>query len=458
MLIFNDGPPRAGKSYDTVKNHILPAIKAGRRVYARLDGLNHSAIAAYLTMDESRVRELLHHVSPANVVGRFVCHWQPDPDFVSTPEQPEDPGRYVIPDELRDALVVVDEVHEFYPAGMKPLDKPQEQFFARHGQFGMDMVLASQTFDRMHSEIRARVERRVLFRKLSHFKALEWVGLGGKSRYSQRFSINNGSGKFKEIGSESHRYDAAIFPLYAGYQPGTKNTEVYEGGVKEAGGAGLKFYLPLAGIAALVGLFVVFNFFDAEDGAFAQDLKGATATPSARTTSGHAAPVGTPTATPAAVGPLVPKAKEYEHPGVAYIMALVKENRPRTVGKFVKGDGTEGGFVDFVSGQGHVAERLTIDQLKTLGWRVNPTNYGYVLLAEGEAIIATEWPIDRWGTVSGMAQQAVGGGAGTRGSAGTSVADPPSSAAPLNASAGSVIGGTQVTGYGDLGIALKPGA
>ncbi|RNK90483.1 hypothetical protein C9400_18860, partial [Xanthomonas vasicola pv. vasculorum] len=34
MLVFNEGVPRAGKSYDAVKHHILPAIKKGRRVFA----------------------------------------------------------------------------------------------------------------------------------------------------------------------------------------------------------------------------------------------------------------------------------------------------------------------------------------------------------------------------------------------------------------------------------------
>ena len=41
MLVFNEGVPRAGKSYDAVKNHILPTLKKGRRVFARLNGLHH---------------------------------------------------------------------------------------------------------------------------------------------------------------------------------------------------------------------------------------------------------------------------------------------------------------------------------------------------------------------------------------------------------------------------------
>ncbi|RWA38908.1 hypothetical protein C5H14_11335 [Xylella fastidiosa] len=39
MLVFNEGVPRSGKSYDAVKHHILPALREGRRVYARLNGL-----------------------------------------------------------------------------------------------------------------------------------------------------------------------------------------------------------------------------------------------------------------------------------------------------------------------------------------------------------------------------------------------------------------------------------
>lgn len=450
MLIFNDGPPRAGKSYDTVKNHILSALKKGRRVYARLDGLNHEAIAKHLGMPEERVRELLHHISPENVVRRFQCRWEPTPDFEPTKEQPEDPGRYVIPEELRDALAVIDEVHEFYPAGLKPLAREQEQFFARHGQFGMDMVLASQTFDQMHSQIRARVERRVLFRKLSHFAALEKIGIGGKSRYSMRFSVNNGNGRFKDIGSESHKYDPAIFPLYQGYQPGTTNTEVYDAGAKEAGGAGLKFYVPLAGVAAIFGLYFVVQFFDPEESGL---VKNVTEQPAQPAHKAAAPPAGTAAPTAGVQAPGRKADKEFMHPGVAYIVGLVKEARPRVVGKFVKGDGTPGGIIDFVSGQGHVTERLTTAQLATLGWRANPTDYGFVLLAEGETIIVTEWPIDRWGTVSAASQEAMRGGAGTRGSAGTSDANAPTQ----TAHSGSVIAGPQVTGYGDHAIAPNPG-
>lgn len=416
MLIFNDGPPRAGKSYDTMKNHVLPALRAGRPVYARLDGMEHAAVAAYLGLPELRVRELLHHVEADDVVSMFRCRREGD--------------KYLIPEQLRDSLVVIDEVHEFYPAGMKPLEKEQEQFFARHGQFGMDIITASQTFDRLHSEIRARVERRVLFRKLSHFAALKWLGIGGKDKYSMRFSVNNGSGKFKEIGSETRKYEPAIFPLYAGYQPGTTNTAVYEGGVKEAGGAGLKFYVPLALVAAVVGLWFVIRFFDADKSALVAKAKERTGAVVYQPDNG---PVGASHGTPAIALPKVEK--EFKAPGVAYVMGMLKDHRPRAIGKYSL-NSRRGGWVELVSAQGHAAERLSVEQLEALGFVVVDEIFGYTLTAEGSTVIATEWPQDRWGKVSNATQESVRGGAGTRASAATSAdtwAPPSAESPPSNA-------------------------
>lgn len=451
MLIFNDGPPRAGKSYDTVKNHILPAIKAGRQVFARLDGLDHAAIAKYLNMPEQRVRELLHHVSPSNVLGRFKCHWEPTPDFVPTPEQPEDGGRYVIPDKLRDALVVIDEVHEFYPASMKPLDRAQEQFFARHGQFGMDMVLASQTFDRMHGEIRARVERRVLFRKLSHFAGLAWLGLGGKSRYSMRFSVNDGGGKFKVVGSEMRRYDPAIFPLYQGYQPGTTNTEVYNAGAKEAAGVGLKFGLPFAVLAAVVGLWYAIRFFTGgveivPDQAAQPEVFEVYDQPTTVPPGQAGATVvdaGLPSVIPA-------KARTWSSAGVAYVMTLIESHRPRMLGSYRERTGELGGWVEFVSSQGHAADRLSVRSLRELGFQVVERSYGFDLVADGETVIATQWPIDRWGEQSQGSRQSMRDSAGTHASAATTG---PHGSHEATIVAPVIVGSppSHVVGYGDMG-------
>ncbi|TWQ31648.1 zonular occludens toxin domain-containing protein, partial [Xanthomonas vasicola] len=73
MLVFNEGVPRAGKSYDAVKNHILPALKKGRRVFARLNGLRFDRIAKHLGIAESDVRSLLVLVDLQDVAKLFAC-------------------------------------------------------------------------------------------------------------------------------------------------------------------------------------------------------------------------------------------------------------------------------------------------------------------------------------------------------------------------------------------------
>lgn len=383
MLIFNDGPPRAGKSYDAVKNHILPALKAGRVVFARLDGLDHDAIAAYLKLRPERVRELLHHVEPDDVVPTFRCR--------------REGSNYIIPDRLRDALVLIDEVHEFYPAGMKPLEREQEQFFARHGQFGLDIVVASQTFDRLHSEIRARVERRVLFRKLSHFAGLRFLGIGGKDQYAQRFQVTMGNGKFQVVGNERQNYDPAIFPLYAGYQPGTTNTEVYEGGTKEAAGMGLRFYAPAAALAALVGLVIVVRFFDKDDSPLV--ARAQASEKRAEVAQTRPPSVAPPVSMPANMGEAVPQ--KARPPGIAYVEGLAKQHRIRAAGKYTIGGGEKsGGWVEFRSSQRQVVERLDVSQLEALGWIVGDAPYGYELKFDDLTLIATAWPADEWGRVS----------------------------------------------------------
>lgn len=71
MLVFNEGVPRSGKSYDAVLTHILPALKSGRVVYARVNGLNHEKIADYLGLNIAIVRDLLRYVATPDVITTF---------------------------------------------------------------------------------------------------------------------------------------------------------------------------------------------------------------------------------------------------------------------------------------------------------------------------------------------------------------------------------------------------
>ncbi|PDM32949.1 zonular occludens toxin domain-containing protein, partial [Xanthomonas vasicola] len=146
MLVFNEGVPRAGKSYDAVKNHILPALKKGRRVFARLNGLRFDRIAKHLGIAESDVRSLLVLVDTKDVAKLFAC-------------TQDESGKWCIPDDFKDALVVIDEVHEFYVNERKPLAPAVENFWALLGQNGGDAVIMTQWINRLHSAVKARIQK-----------------------------------------------------------------------------------------------------------------------------------------------------------------------------------------------------------------------------------------------------------------------------------------------------------
>ena len=71
MLIFHEGLPGSGKSYEAVVKHIIPAIESGRKVYARMDGFDKDEclqkIATLINLDLEDVKHKLICVLPEDV-------------------------------------------------------------------------------------------------------------------------------------------------------------------------------------------------------------------------------------------------------------------------------------------------------------------------------------------------------------------------------------------------------
>lgn len=371
MLVFNEGVPRAGKSYDSVKNHILPALKKGRRVYARLNGLRHDKIAAHLGMAESDVRALLFCVDTKEVVQTFTC-------------SQDDTGKWCIPDHFKDALVVIDEVHEFYVNERKPLAPAVENFWALLGQNGGDGVIMTQWINRLHSAVKARIERKNTFQKLT--------AVGSKSRYRVTFFHTTSPGKFEKVGGQTLKYDPAIFPLYDGYAPGTENTEVYEEGGKTVWAAMLLrgvIFLVLAG----VGVYFFAGFFLKSGDKGDKSSQTPAQTPSLRpqpTAAGVGQAMGG--MTPAAVVERVKDPLEGLSPEQRYVAELGARARPR-LALLAEVGGESRGWVQWISlDTNEVIENLDIGQLRGLGYRVTVEPYGLRISAGEHVMVATAWP------------------------------------------------------------------
>lgn len=368
MITFNEGVPGSGKSYDAVVSHILPALKEGRTVVARINGLNRAKIAEFLGEPVEWVDEKLIEL-PSDQV-RTACR-------AIGLEGEEQLDQWV----PRDALVVIDECHEFFLAGRQPLPPETEKFFALHRHFGLDVVLISQWYKRLHAALRARIERKTVFVKLNAF------GMS-RSYVAQHFTTVCPD-KFEFVGKAVQRYKPKVFPLYQSVVAGTKNLEVYSAGTQTVW---RRFALP--GVALLVVAVIagsqLLAFFSA--GSASNAAAGgnkAAGVGMVRTDAGKPAG-GVSVANVATVQPVMPQ----RAPGVEYVASLGKLGRPRLALFYKSATGTRA-LVEWRNQSNIVVEALTLKQLATLGVSVAVSMERAQLdLGGGEFVIATPWPVD----------------------------------------------------------------
>lgn len=373
MLVFNEGVPRAGKSYDAVKNHILPAIKKGRRVFARLNGLKHDLIASYLGLQESVVRDLLVHVPTDEVHRLFVA-------------RKDEAGHWVIPDTLKDALIIIDEVHGFYPADGRRMKAEHEEFFALIGQNGGDVLIMTQWIKRTHPAVRARIERKNVFQKLT--------AVGLKGRYQVTYWHTVSPDKYERVGSKTFAYDPAIFPLYDGYAPGADNVEVYD----EGGTNIWKGMLPRAVVMLVIGGFGVWAFI----GFFVRGDGDGGMLPAEHQASHNVPAVGDvfqpdfngvmPGLPEFSTVPPEPDPVASLTPGQAYVHGLADLGRVRLAGR-LQFAGVDRFVVEWVDSGGNAVERLDDRQLAALDVTATVSVAGVTLDTGAGSIVVTHWPL-----------------------------------------------------------------
>lgn len=376
MWVFNEGVPRSGKSYDCVANHVLPAIVKGRHVWARINGLEtpecRQAIAKHLGLPLEHVEKYLHHVETKDVVTTFAASQDPETQ------------RWVIADDFKNALVIIDEVHEFYVEGRAPLPPAVENFFALFGQNGGDGIIMTQFWKRLHEAIRARVERKHSFQKLTAF------GMEGSYRVTFNHSVS--AGKFQKVGSKVAKYDPKIFPLYHGYAPGATNTEVYKEGSVNVWRMVLIGAIPML-IVFAVGAYVFIGFFR---NGFGQAESSPVTTPatSAPSAVGQVFKPGAVVPAPGQVADVVvppPDPLEGLEPAQRYVAELAKLGRVR-VAAMAYVDGKGRAWLEWVDTGNNPVESLDTNQLQDMGFSVEFAGYGVKLTAADHTIIATAWP------------------------------------------------------------------
>ena len=199
MIIFHEGLPGSGKSYEALVKHIIPSLTKGRKVFARLNGFNFEKVSELTGKTVDELKELYTEVTEEQVQTVY-----------SIVEN--------------DSLLVLDELQNFFPSGRQKLSDEMTQFIAEHRHKGMDIVCMGQALSDCHTTWKRRIERKITFLKLS------MVGMDNKYKWEMyQGSINGikGDVQFQKVKSGTEKYDSKYFGSYLSHQQTTGNTDVY---------------------------------------------------------------------------------------------------------------------------------------------------------------------------------------------------------------------------------------
>lgn len=342
-ISFYEGLPRSGKSYTCVSLDIANALRAGRPVEAYVEGLNHDKIAPLVGLEVERCKELLKYL-PRDQVMR-------------------------IPYVTRDnALIVIDELQNFFPTQRRPLPDDWRQFVAEHGHRGLDIVCMGQSFDEVHKSWRTRTKTKVIYNKLD--------AIGMETKFNAQTYTATAPEKFVLVSDEVNSYDSKWFGTYKSHTGANIQTGNYKDKRATILNANIVRYgLPLAVVASLGGAWFLYRFFSGDAFKDEKKVEARAERPAPRTAPRQAERPG---------------AAANSKPAPTTFVGVLNANyRPRLAGWTGPREGrATDGIVEWWDGP-VLRERLTFDQIRAMGTSVRAER-GIARI--GETFI-THWPL-----------------------------------------------------------------
>ncbi len=378
-ILFFEGLPGAGKSYEAMVTQIIPALRKGRHVVAYIEGLDHERIAAAADLPVDRVRELLHPLTRDDM----------------RPREEKQGSRTVqldgawIDATRDDALHVFDEAQNWWPNRLRPTEA-LTQFVTEHRHRGIDVLLMGQSLLDVLALWRRRVDQKFTFLKLT--------ALGSDKRYRVTVFKGQGNDEFVKVKDGFGKYDAKYFGTYASHVSDDTNTETYtDSRAVFWKGSAVRYGAVAVVVMVVWGGWKAWAFFHPESAPAKPAAAAVSATPGA-------APVRPVVAAPAAP---VDKPKDARSVEERYFADLSARARVRLSGMLYTKDRLTG-VVEWVDGNTRVVERLPFTLLKELGVRLAVVDYQAVRLQLGEwTVLATMWPVEAEGRVSEYRQATI---------------------------------------------------
>jgi len=390
---FHEGLPGAGKSYEACVFHILPMLKAGRQVVTNIRGINWEKFAELLEEPVEYIQMLLIYIEPAEQDGDSGDIERVKNEFADkTPDN---------------AMIVWDEIQDYFPSGNYKLPLNQQKFWTEHRHRGLEIVIMGQDRDDVHKIIRSRIEDIIYFLKLQ--------AVGRPNQYKWEQLQKQAKGKFVKIGSGVRSYDSKYFGLYSSHR-----RESVKGGVYQTSRTNvlknsklLSLGVPVAFLGAIYAVVHLYGFFTGSGGAVAKPATAVTVERSAEPVSG----LTNPEPLSMAAGTVTSRTTEHsdaeQSPPIDYLDYLAQKHLVRATaiidsrkkGKELMGE------VELLDSSYHVKERFSVSEIRALGWTVTRTGYGLLLEKQGVAYVARTWPLELRARVDQRTVDSLGTGA-----------------------------------------------
>lgn len=370
MLIFHEGLPGAGKTYAAIQDHLLPAVKKGRKVYTNIRGINHENISTQCGITTDQAVDLVH-----------VFPMEKTKDMLGIVED--------------NALVIIDELQNFWPKSGKPLSNEDMLFVTEHRQRGLELVCTGQVRGDCHNVWKGRIDR------LLEFQNREAIGKPTTyvwRAFNKTGQDSRGQPVFEYNTSGTDEYKPEVYNCYKSHRDGVTEIEkTKDNRFNVFATRAFKLWIPAAFIAGFVAVGYLWQFFHPVPVASASTVHHESVRPTGAGTAPAAvappAVVSQPVPSAAVVDAPVPKAAGPDD----YIEVMLVKYRPRLSGVIYNATKMMG-QIEFMDDGYRSQERMSIDDLRGMGWRVSRQGQGVLLQKNGHQYIVTSWPVEPFGS------------------------------------------------------------
>lgn len=380
MIFGNEGMPRSGKSLDAMQ-HIVDSLRSGRTVVTNVAGVSHKALSEYLAIPLPTVQRLLIVIEP--------------PADMDEEEKVAYVKEQFYAKRIPDSLMIWDEINQFWPPDRQPLPAQWAKFVTEHGHEGIDILIMGQDLSELHTTWRKRLQRYTRFTKLDM--------LGKDDQMHWGSYTNVGKNRYKLMADGKKPYNKEFFPLYKSHRDTTTNKGNYKDSRFSVFQTKHKVYGAAFGLLLCYCLYVIYGFFTPEP----VQAEPVTASAENKTESVKAAPAKA-SAQSEDLQQAVPSVAEVEmppqRPPIDYLDERAQKYDLRLTGIMDRLNPQPGKAafefsIDFLDESYRVKERMTREDVASLGWTIERKPYGILISREGVSYVVRAWPLDNWGKV-----------------------------------------------------------